>query len=383
MKDKTKEKLIQELMEMRQPLAESEALETERMHAEEELSLVYDALNSAVSGVIVTNLQGRIRYVNPAFLRIFEYKDKTEVLGKNAADLFATEEVKKFADVKAIIDKTRGETEEFTARHEDGRTFPVEVSSSNVTDSEGNIVGRMASFIDITPRKQAEKEVRYLSRRLMDTAEQERKRLARDLHDECGQILSALHLGMEALQRSIPDELEDQRMKCDELIGLVQQLGETIRNISHELRPGMLDDLGLIPTLEWYLKDFADRSQQIQTEFQALGFQRRLDPETEIVLYRIVQEGLNNVARHARAKRVSVSLTCSHPNVILTLRDDGVGFEAKRDVSASDTTKRGIGLLGMRERVASVGGSIHIRSAKGKGTVVRAELPISKRGTDA
>jgi PAS domain S-box-containing protein len=132
--------------------------------AQEELSVVYDALNSSVSGVIITNPQGKITYVNPAFLRIFEYRDKAEVLGKNAAGLFATDDVKKFSDVQTIIDETRGETEEFEVHRKDGTTFYVEVSSSNVTDHTGRIVGRMASFVDVSDRKQVEEELRSFVR---------------------------------------------------------------------------------------------------------------------------------------------------------------------------------------------------------------------------
>jgi PAS domain S-box-containing protein len=153
------DQLLQELAELRHRVAELEASETRRKQAERALSVVYDALNSAAGGVVVANLDGRIRYVNPAFLRMFEYGDRAEVLGKTAADLFAAAEIQKFADVKTAMDETRGETEEFIARRKDGTVFPVEVSSSNVTDNRGNIVGRMASFVDITERKEMEKQL--------------------------------------------------------------------------------------------------------------------------------------------------------------------------------------------------------------------------------
>jgi len=143
---------------------EKEALDHKR--AEEELSIVYDALDSSVSGVIITNLDGKITYANPAFLRIFEYLNKAEVLGKNAARLFATDEVVKFSDVQAIIDETKGETEEFEAHRKDGTTFHVEVSSSNVTDHTSKIVGRMASFIDISDRKRVEGELQKINEEL-------------------------------------------------------------------------------------------------------------------------------------------------------------------------------------------------------------------------
>jgi len=119
---------------------------------------VYDAIDCAVAGMIITDLSGRITYVNPAFLSMFEYKDKEEVLGKDAAGLFASKEVKSLSDVRAFIDLTQGATEEFVALHKDGTRFYVEVSCSNVTNDKGNVSGRMASFVDITQRKHMELE---------------------------------------------------------------------------------------------------------------------------------------------------------------------------------------------------------------------------------
>jgi PAS domain S-box-containing protein len=154
-----RDQLLQEPMGLRQRVAELETSEARRKQAEKELSIVHDALDSAPGGVVVADLDGRITYVNPAFLRMFEYGDRAEVLGKTAADLFATAEIQGFADVKTVTDETRGETEEFVAQRKDGTAFPVEVSSSNVTDIKGKIVGRMAFFIDITERKEMEKQL--------------------------------------------------------------------------------------------------------------------------------------------------------------------------------------------------------------------------------
>ena len=133
---------------------------TERKRAEEELSVAYDALASSVNGVIIADLEGKIRYANPVLLRMFEYEDRDQVIGKRAAELFPSERVQKFSDVQTIIDRVRGETEEFLAQRRDGTVFHVEVSSSVVTDKEGNDVGRMAAFVDITERKRAEEELR-------------------------------------------------------------------------------------------------------------------------------------------------------------------------------------------------------------------------------
>ena len=161
--DKTKEQLINELVELRQRVTELEAADTELKLAQEELSVAYDTLASSVNGVIIADLEGKIIYANPAFLRMFGYEDRDQVIGKRAAELFPSERVQKFSDVQAIIDKVKGETEEFLARRRDSTIFHVEVSSSIVTNREGNDVGRMASFVDITKRKRAEKRIEHLS----------------------------------------------------------------------------------------------------------------------------------------------------------------------------------------------------------------------------
>lgn len=223
---------------------------------------------------------------------------------------------------------------------------------------------------EIAERERAEREIRHLSRKLMTGIEDAQKNLAQDLHDEFGQTLAALHMGVESLWKSIPAEMMDQKRSIAELIDLIEQLGDKIRSISSDLRPDLLDDLGLVPTLEWYLKEFGDRHPSIRVDFQAVGMKKRLPPESELVLYRIFQESLNNVVKHARARQVGVRLAYSHPKAILLVQDDGVGFAANQRTG-------GIGLIGMRERAVTMDGTLEVRSIPGKGTRIRVELPIS------
>ena len=225
---------------------------------------------------------------------------------------------------------------------------------------------------EIAERRRVETEIRHLSSRLITSVEEGKKELARDLHDEFGQTLAALHMNAETLQSSIPGEFETQKAGISDLIGLIEQLGDKIRSISSNLRPDLLDDLGLVPTLEWYIKEFSEQRQDIIVDFQAIGFKkRRLSSERELVLYRVFQESINNVVKHAKAKTVDVTLTYSHPNVIFNIKDDGIGFDEET------RGKDGIGLLGMRERIVSMKGQIDIRSAVSKGTTIRVELPVS------
>ncbi|MDM8518326.1 sensor histidine kinase [Desulfobacterales bacterium HSG16] len=224
---------------------------------------------------------------------------------------------------------------------------------------------------EITERKGAEKEIRHLSSRLLSGIEEARKDLAQDLHDEFGQMLAALHLNAEALWNSMPDNMDEQKKNIGSLIDLIEQLGDKIRNISSNLRPDLLDDLGLVPTLEWYINEFMSKRDDINIEFMAVGSRKRLSSNLELVLYRIFQEGLNNIVKHAKASNVNVTLTYSYPKVIFIVKDNGVGFD-------QTILTDGIGLLGMRERVVSVNGTIAIVSGKSKkGTTIRVELPVT------
>ncbi len=155
---KTKGQLIDELSQLRHRIGELETSEAEFNTLRGALSIVYDAIDSTVGGVLIANLEGRISYVNPSFLRMFEYTDRHEVIGNDVADFFVSKEIKSLADVKSMIDLTKGETGEFIVVRSDDTRFYVEASSSTVTNEKGNIVGVMASFVDVTRRKQTEME---------------------------------------------------------------------------------------------------------------------------------------------------------------------------------------------------------------------------------
>ncbi len=354
----------------------------ERRRVEESLRLSEERFRSvaqtAGDAIITIDSRGKIAFWNDAAEDIFGYS-ADEAMGKLLTFImpkrFRADHKKGFHRVistgkSGII----GKTVERVAQRKGGAEFPVEASIASWKTQEGVFFTGIVR--DITPRKRAEEQIRHLSRQLINVIEEERKRLARDLHDEFGQSLTTLHFGIEALCNSLPEEVWDLRAKCDEAITLIQELGEDIRNISSELRPGMLDHLGLVPTLKWYIADFAKRMEGLQIDFRAIGVKKRPDPEIEIVLYRILQEALNNVAKHSQAKRVTVLLTYSHPRLIFTIEDDGIGFEIEA-MESLEGGKRAIGLIGMRERVGSVGGTIDIRSRRQEGTMIRVELPIS------
>ncbi len=230
---------------------------------------------------------------------------------------------------------------------------------------------------EIQERKQREKEIRELTKRLIKTAEDERKKISRDLHDEFGQIMVALRLSMEALQKSIPDKHPDLIAICHDLGKLIELSSDKVRKISTSLHPDILDHLGLIPTLEWFIADLTDRKKDLPINLQAINMEKRLPTEIEFILFRIFQETMNNITKHAKARKVNIALRRSEADVVLTIEDDGIGFDLNKVLTLVETQNKGIGILSMQERVASVEGDIDIQTSKGKGTVVRTTLNLA------
>jgi signal transduction histidine kinase len=227
-------------------------------------------------------------------------------------------------------------------------------------------------------RKRSEEEIRRLSRQLIRAEETTRKSLARDLHDGFGQGLTALQLGIETLRNSLPADQEKLTALCARLSGMTAQLGAQVRSITAELRPVMLDSLGLVPTLRWSARQFRERFPGTRVEVQIMDETERLSPEIEIALYRVCQESLNNVAKHAMARQIRITLIRTRSLLTLAVEDDGKGFDAEHWREAVADHNR-YGILGMRERIAELGGSFSIVSSPAEGTTVRAQIPLVTR----
>lgn len=213
--------------------------------------------------------------------------------------------------------------------------------------------------------------LKALSARLLTAQEEERRRLAVELHDELGQVLTAVKINLQSAARRSESRCEG----LDDAIASVDQALERVRGIALDLHPSILDDLGLPAALRWYTDRFA-RDAGIQMRFSA-DAAHRLDPPLETACFRVVQEALTNVARHAHARRVSVRLKVGAGGAVVKIRDDGVGF----DVAAARERAAGVslGLLGMEERVSSFGGELEVQSAQGRGTEILARFPSAPR----
>ncbi len=221
---------------------------------------------------------------------------------------------------------------------------------------------------------QMQENLRRMSDRILKIQEQERKRISRDLHDEVGQALTAINMNLAVLRNSLVASPPETERRISDTQTLIEQTMVSIHNFSRELRPAMLDDLGLLPALRNYAKNFTERTNvQVELDEERPEHIARLDSERRTVIYRIVQEGLNNVAKHAGAKNVKITITGAAHDVRLQVDDDGRGFAlADRPEGAPEQ----LGLLGLAERVRLVGGEFSVASMPERGTVLHATIPF-------
>jgi len=221
---------------------------------------------------------------------------------------------------------------------------------------------------------QQREQLRTLTTSLTNVQERERKQLARELHDEMGQALTAISINLDAIAKALPDDgMEQVRERLTESKELTAVTLEQIREMSLNLRPPMLDDLGLIPTLKWYVNRFAERV-GIAVAFTAVSLTDRLPPNIETTLYRIVQEALTNVARHAQATHITLSMQRKQNDICIEISDDGKGFDIEAVVS-HPMLEHGAGLLGIQERVTLLGGTFEIETAVNNGTQLIIKIP--------
>jgi len=253
-------------------------------------------------------------------------------------------------------------------------------------DASGEPRRALGTFTDITTRKLAEEqlrqreiEIRQLSRQLMQSSEIEKTSIARDLHDDFNQVLTAFQFGVEMLKEHNYKNEEDYQFRCSRLLELTARLQADTRSICDKLRPVMLDDIGLVASLEWLVDQVGHQASAMQFEFAAKPLPHRLPNECEMVLYRVCQEALTNILKHAYASRVAIELDQTDYEITLRIRDNGRGFlpHALKKRQRSTDGKWGFGLLGMNERAAAIHGRVKIDSILGKGTVVEAVIPIA------
>ena len=276
----------------------------------------------------------------------------------------------------------RGFTHEERVVRPDGAERIVRTQSEIVRDDKGRVMKLVGACLDITEQRNSEiaqraaaASLQSLTRRLVQVEEAERRRIAAELHDRVGQTLSALNINLDIALGTLGEAgPQDVRMRLRDSLGLVDGTLSTIENVMAELRPPLLEEYGIGAALGWYGEEFAKRTNiAVKCDDQARDRNRELPRDSAVALFRIAQEALNNVAKHAQATQAQLRIDADANHVTLTVRDNGRGF----DPAASEARATRLGMTTMQERVIAAGGSLEIDSAPGKGTTLKARVPFS------
>jgi len=353
----------------------------ERKQAEEALRESEERYRTAIEysndGITIIK-GGRDIYVNQKFVDIFGYNRPEELLGKPITMTVHPDDRNRMIE----IDRRRQMGESFNARYEfkgirkDGKTVFIEGSATQIT--HGGEPAILAFLRDITKRKQAEEHIHYLTQELLKVQESERHRIARDLHDKVAQDLSSSKILTETLidnQPNIPNEI---RQKISELSLMLKKSIKAVRDLAYDMRPSGLDQLGLVQTIYQYCEDFSAKN-SIAVDFFSAGMDNiQLDFDTEINLYRLIQEGLNNIKKHAEASQITIRLVASSPNIILRIEDNGNGFDVEGSLIKALNEKH-MGLKSMEERASLLKGNLKIQSRLMQGTKIFIEVPYKEK----
>lgn len=361
-------------------ISDRKRIEEKMRESEERLRLLIESVEDYA--IFTMSLDGTINSWNTGAEKVFGWTE-SEVVGQSCAIIFTPEDRAKKApekEMKTALKMGRAPDERFHLRR-DGTRFYVSGVMTLLKDADGKLQGFVKIARDLSDQIKTEKAVRdkEMLQKLVGALEDERRRIARDLHDELGQQLTALRLNLEKARGMCEDE--DVCAEIDKIQLVAKNIDDGVDFLAWELRPAALDQFGLISALDNYVKQWTLYS-GVSAELLASSLKRkRFAREIETNLYRIVQEALNNVHKHAGAKNVEIMLEKRGDLIVLIIQDDGRGFNVK-----SKTIRgKGIGLIGMKERAALIDGSFEIESALGEGTTIFVRVPavaIKKGGSN-
>ncbi len=356
---------------------------TDRKRAEEMLQQseqkYHSLFETSIDPIYLSTKEGPFVDVNQSFLDLFGYNIEdiqdleTQAIYVNPDDRLIFQ--------KDIERKKYVKDYELKLRKKDGTKVDCLVSATERQAGDGSLVGYQGIVRDVTEKKRMENALtkshersRHLSSQLIESQERERKRISLELHDEMGQALASIGINLGTIDKNLPSDCSPIiKDKLAEIDFMIEQASDRVRKLSFHLRPPILDDLGLLPTLRWLLSGL-ESSIKVDFDYNQIDDKDRLSQEIETVIYRVVQEATTNILKHAEAKKVEVNLNIEE-GISLIVKDDGKGFDAK-DQKVTDDLKAGIGILGMNERVEMLGGKFDIQSRKGYGTRISVEIPL-------
>ena len=356
--------------ELEERIAERKRAEIALRESEERYRELFE---NAKDAIYVHDLEGTYLSINRAAETLSGYS-REEIIGHNFKEFVAPEHVRYVRDGFWRKMAQQGETTyEVDVIAKDGRRVPIEVSSRAIYEN-GILVGVQGMARDITERKLAQDALQMFSRQLIEAQEEERRRIARELHDQIGQILTVVKMNLHAVQQICHGSDAGPYIKDN--IEAVDEALRLVRDLSVELRPSILDDLGLTTALRWYVDRYTKRTGlNVDVVIDLPDENERFSREFETACFRIAQEALTNVVRHAKATQVVVRLARDHAVLLLTVKDDGTGFDVDRLRKRASRVAT-LGLISMQERAHAAGGRVEIESAPASGTEVRFSLPL-------
>ncbi|MEA1926593.1 MAG: PAS domain S-box protein [Candidatus Auribacterota bacterium] len=321
------------------------------------------------AGIFLLDREGKITSVNNRGCMIYGYSRK-ELLKLNVRDIVPRGIAGNSRRLVETVRKKKYLFIESEGKRKNRQIFPLALSISLFRGRNEELIQVLVQ--DITDRKEAEEaeRLRRLSEMLLNYQEEERKHIARELHDHIGQDLVAIKISLQMLEKEYPEMEEGLWGEIDEVVRIADKTITDVRRISTTLRPESLDRMGLVPALEHEIEYLSGRS-DTELTFESGDFQGRLASEKEIAIYRIVQEGITNILKHAQADNARVRISRKGKKIHLSIRDDGVGFSP-----GWEKATMGLGLVGIKERVKGLGGSLTINSRKGKGAELLIIIPM-------
>lgn len=346
-------------------ITEYQRIEVALLESEEKFRVILD---SATTPIVYYDLEGNVLLINIAGADIMGGSPDS-IIGRRVHDIFPTEGQAILRRVRHVAERGKG------AEYEDKVILPPGERwflsrFEPVRDGTDNIFAVQTISYNVTEHKHLAEAWRDLSRRLVEVQEQERRHIASELHDQIGQSLTGLKM---MFGRILAGSGTDNRRILDETQQVLDELVERVRELSLNLRPSMLDDLGLAPSILWFIERYSLQT-GIQVDFRHKGMDQSLPIDVATAAYRIVQESLTNIARHANVNKAAVWLLFDGKTFTVHVHDEGVGFDPK----ATRTSRPSSGLVGMRERAVALGGKLKISSTRDNGTDIIAHLPVAR-----
>jgi len=339
-----------------------------------------NVIETAMDAIVTVDEKQRIVVFNPAAEQTFGYR-KADVIGK-PLDMLMPERlrmahrrhVERFGET-GVTSRRMGSQQVLVALRSDGSEFPIEASISQHADGEQKLYTAIlrdvtARFEAIEALRKSKEELQQLGAAAHLTREQEKSRIARELHDELGQSLTMLQMDVAWCKDKSPQDDAALRARLERMTSLLKSTIAATRRIASDLRPLMLDDLGLVPSIEWLVENFTQRT-GIACELTVAAAPLEVSQAQASAIFRIIQESLTNVARHAQASHAEVAIEQDEATLIVRVEDNGVGF-----VLSGPRKPNSLGFYGLHERAALLGGEAKIVSSPGQGTMVEARLPL-------